>query len=191
VHTRVLSESRHVNKRLRALTGAKIADTANDRNSGIGFIPKSSPSEGNDNISESSGQLRFSERNHRPTIAHFTASPAVQFTFPESRNLMLSLTIPISMHISKPQHKTQHSEQWHPKRVIKMKPILHLMTLNGTAYKLKLQWYWLTSAILLTSVSSGTMEINRFELILRHLHFKDNTTANNNNHRLYKNKPYC
>jgi hypothetical protein len=70
-----------------------------------------------------------------------------------------------------------------------MKKCLGLMFLTGVIRKLKLEWYWSTRGILLTSIFSQTMSRNRFQIIHGYLHFNDNTAVGTNEDRLYKIRP--
>jgi hypothetical protein len=87
-----------------------------------------------------------------------------------------------------PQPVTKHarSEQWKPVTLYDMKKFLGLRFLTGVIRKPKLEWYWLTTDVLLTPIFSQTMSTNRFQIIHQYLHFNNNTAIGTNEDRLYK-----
>jgi hypothetical protein len=85
-----------------------------------------------------------------------------------------------------PRPITKHSrcEKWKPVTICEIKKSLGLMFLTGVIRKPKLEWYWSTRGILLTSIYSQTMSRNRFQIIHRYIHFNDNTAIGTNEERL-------
>lgn len=81
---------------------------------------------------------------------------------------------------------------WVPVDVDEMKSFVGLLLLMGIVHKPTLPDYWSLDDLIYTPVFSQVMKRNRFYLILRFLHFNDNTALNlnhDNPDRLHKIRP--
>ena len=84
------------------------------------------------------------------------------------------------------------SSKWEPVHVQEMKVFIGLILLMGIIHKPSLPQYWSLDTLLLTPIFSQAMKRNRFYLILKFLHFNDNSTydaADENVDRLHKVRP--
>ncbi len=79
-------------------------------------------------------------------------------------------------------------KDWKPVTVEELKTFLGLLFLTGIIQKPELDMYWSTDEVFATPYFGKTMARNRFQLILRFLHFTDNTRANCGD-RLWKVRP--
>ncbi len=73
---------------------------------------------------------------------------------------------------------------WKPVTLEELKTFLGLLFLMDVIVKPELRLYWPTDEVITTSYFGKTMAGNRFQLILRFLHFRDNTEATDGRDRL-------
>jgi hypothetical protein len=127
----------------------------------------------------------FCKKDHQPSIPLFTGNPAVQFAVqngtdmmeyvdnyitPELIQIVVNQTNLYAQQIAtmpRPVTKHARSEQWKPLTIYEMKKCLGLLFLTGVIRKPKLESYWSTRGILLTSIFSQTMSRNRLQIYTR------------------------
>ena len=82
------------------------------------------------------------------------------------------------------------ANDWYP---TDMKQFLGLFFLNGIIHKPTIHMYWSKDPLFCTPIYSAVMNKNRFQLLLKFLHFNDNShmpaPANPSPDRLFKLKP--
>ena len=82
--------------------------------------------------------------------------------------------------------------RWEPVTTNEIKTFLVVLLLMGIVYKPKMRMYWSKDALYSTPTFSEVMSHNRFELIMKFFHFKDNSPynpTNENRDRLHKVQP--
>ena len=79
-------------------------------------------------------------------------------------------------------------ERWVAISVEELRAFLGLIFLTGIVNKPELSMYWSENELYSTPYFGRVMSRNRFQLILKFLHFVDNTTADTQD-RLYKIRP--
>ncbi|CAH2319774.1 Hypothetical predicted protein [Pelobates cultripes] len=83
---------------------------------------------------------------------------------------------------------------WHPTDVAEMRKFWALTLVMGIVKKPSIRSYWCKHPILATPLFSGVMKRDRYEQMLRFLHFNDNTLSPPRNDplfdRLYKIRPF-
>lgn len=87
--------------------------------------------------------------------------------------------------IPRPVKQFSRFEAWTPVDVKEMKKFLGLIILTGIVKKPTLDMYWSSRSILSTPIFGATMPRNRFQLILKFLHFNNNEEVNEED-RLHK-----
>lgn len=143
-------------------------------------------------------------------IADFTASPGIQvdvsnFTTPSQffsifvdDDFLRSLVIETNRYAEQYLAATplkQHSRAnlWHNTDVREMKSFIGVFLLMGMIKKPEINSYWCTDPLFTTPVFNAAMSRDRFLLLLKFLHFNDNTNMPNvqdrNRDRLYKIRP--
>lgn len=82
---------------------------------------------------------------------------------------------------------------WQPVNKVEMRQFLGLMFLMGIIHKPRIRDYWSTDPMLCTPIFSAIMARDRFQMILKFLHFHDNDNQPSNDDpdrdRLYKLRP--
>jgi hypothetical protein len=128
----------------------------------------------------------FCKKDSQPSIPLFTGNPAVQcadqngtdmmeyvdnYITPELIQIVVSQTNLYTQKqiatMSRPITKHACSEQWKPVTIYEMKKCLGLLFLTGVVRTPKLESYWSTRGILLTSIFSQTMSRNRLQIYPR------------------------
>lgn len=95
----------------------------------------------------------------------------------------------IAKNVIKPHSSVKH---WIPTTRDEMVAFFGLCVLMGIVYKPRLTMYWSTDAVYQTDVFPSIMSRDRFLLLLRFLHFADNSAvsaAQQRRDRMYKLKP--
>ncbi|KAM9316153.1 piggyBac transposable element-derived protein 4-like [Gastrophryne carolinensis] len=75
-----------------------------------------------------------------------------------------------------PQRHTR-AHAWHPTDISEMKKFWGLTLAMGICKKFSIASYWDTQSLLATPLFPAVMSRNRYEILLRFLHFNDNSTA--------------
>uniref|UniRef100_A0A803JPT4 PiggyBac transposable element-derived protein domain-containing protein n=2 Tax=Xenopus tropicalis TaxID=8364 RepID=A0A803JPT4_XENTR len=76
-----------------------------------------------------------------------------------------------------PLPRYARAQAWHPTDIAEMKKFLGLTLAMGLIKANSLESYWDTTTVLSIPVFSATMPRNRYQLLLRFLHFNNNATA--------------
>ncbi|KAM9296217.1 piggyBac transposable element-derived protein 4-like [Gastrophryne carolinensis] len=131
--------------------------------------------------------------NYSPEIPPFDSVPGVNvdttnFRLIDFLNLFVSEAILLDMvhytNLYAEQVLTQNPPQrharahaWQPTNLSEMKTFWGLTLAMGIVKKFSIESYWDTQSILATPLFPAIMSRNRYEILLRFLHFNDNTTA--------------
>ncbi|KAL7404530.1 hypothetical protein ABVT39_016045 [Epinephelus coioides] len=108
------------------------------------------------------------------------------------QNIVIQTNLYAQQYIEAEQHVSPQarSHAWKPVTVSEMKRFLGLFFLTGIIRKPELEMYWSTDEMLATPYFNKVMSRNRFQMILRFLHFTDNEARPaNNTDNLYKVRP--
>jgi len=184
-----------------------VNETVNDSDSDTDNIPEFSSSEDSEsesanetdnesNISIQGPSCRqidvtpatgFSKNDCQPRIPPFIGNPGVQFAVENKADVMSYFDnyIPPEL-IEIVVNQTNLYAQRKPVTVIEMKKFFGLIFVTGIVRKPKLELCWSMRGIFQTAVFPQAMSRNRFQLILRYLHFIDHNAAGTNEDRLYK-----
>ncbi|KAK7893501.1 hypothetical protein WMY93_022653 [Mugilogobius chulae] len=107
-------------------------------------------------------------------------------------NIVKQTNLYAQQSIEAAQRHSVHSrtQAWKPVTVPEMKKFLGLIFLTGIVKKPELEMYWSTDEVLSTPYYSKVMSRNRFQIILRFLHFNDNNAVQaDNTDKLHKIRP--
>ncbi|KAM9299393.1 piggyBac transposable element-derived protein 4-like [Gastrophryne carolinensis] len=129
--------------------------------------------------------------NYSPEIPPFDSVPGVNvdttnFRLIDFLNLFVSEAILLDMvhytNLYAEQVLTQnppqrHGMAWQPTNLSEIKKFWGLTLAMGIVKKFSIESYWDTQSILATRLFPAIMSRNRYEILLRFLHFNDNTTA--------------
>ncbi|KAM9316151.1 piggyBac transposable element-derived protein 4-like [Gastrophryne carolinensis] len=131
--------------------------------------------------------------NYSPEIPPFDSVPGVNvdttnFGVIDFLKLFLSEAILLDMvfytNLYAEQVLTQNPPQrharahaWHPTDISEMKKFWGLTLAMGICKKFSIASYWDTQSLLATPLFPAVMSRNRYEILLRFLHFNDNSTA--------------
>ena len=155
-------------------------------------------------------EAKWTSVDQDPQIPQFTATPGIQVPLPNEPSagdfMKLFLTdqlfdlLVTQTNLYASQYKRnnpnlpRHSQAnyWFDTTRNEMKKFLALTLLMGIVKKPELSDYWSTNALLKGSVFNSVMPRNRYQTILRFLHFADNSQFDPNDperDRLYKVRP--
>ena len=82
--------------------------------------------------------------------------------------------------------KGKKCRKWRDVTTSELKKFFGLVIIMGLVMKARINLYWSTNPIIETPIFSKTMSRNRFQKILKYLHFSDNKNMPPNADRLYK-----
>ena len=146
-------------------------------------------------------EAKWKPADQEPSIPDFTATPGIEvdfvnlfFTNDVFDLLVTQTNLYASQYISNHPNLSAHSQarSWHDTTRDEMKKFIALSLLMGIVRKPALSDYWSTNPLLKGSVFNSVMARNRYQTILRFLHFADNSqydTSDPDCDRLYKVRP--